>query len=49
MVVEVEDAVRVQMNSTSEEAILEEVKEWVEDPFYSRTIETKYFKLAKTY
>lgn len=46
----IEDVVRAQRhNTTDEEVIIEEVKGWVDDPLYSRTPETKYFKLAETY
>jgi hypothetical protein len=35
--------------STLDSIIVEEVQEWVEDPIYSRTQDTKYFRIAKAY
>jgi hypothetical protein len=45
----IEEDVKIQRHNTTGEVIVEEVKAWVDDPFYSRTRETKYFKLAETY
>jgi hypothetical protein len=44
----IEDAMRIQRKNTTEEVIMGEVKEWVDDPYYTKTQETKYFKLAET-
>jgi hypothetical protein len=46
---EIEEVVRIQRHNTTKEVIVKKVKPWLDDPYYSRTHETKYFKLAKTY
>jgi phage baseplate assembly protein gpV len=40
--------VRVKRLNTTEEVTVEEVKVWVDDPFFSKTYDTEYFKLEKT-
>jgi hypothetical protein len=47
-VVEVEATMREKQLATLNNEIMNEVKDWVTDLVYSRTRDTKYFKLAKT-
>jgi hypothetical protein len=47
--IEIKKAIQIQHHNISEEGIFQEVKGWVDDPQYSRTQETKYFKLVETY
>jgi len=46
---EIDEVVRIHRKNIAEEVIMEEVKAWVEEPFYSRTRKTKYFKSDETY
>lgn len=44
---EVEEQVQKHMREMSNEEVLDDVEDWVEDPFYNRMRETKYFRLSK--
>jgi hypothetical protein len=46
---DIEDIVTCQWKKISDEYIVQEVKDWVENPKYTRSIETKYFILVETY
>jgi hypothetical protein len=46
---DVEDAVWPYRLATYDKDILEEVRDWVDDPFYSRTRETNYFIILDIY
>jgi hypothetical protein len=49
VVEEVEERVQSSEANMYDREMLEEVEDWVEDPFYSKTRETKYFKIVEIY
>jgi hypothetical protein len=45
----VEEEIRAKCQVTLDDKIMEEFQEWMEDPIHSRTQETKFFKILKSY
>jgi hypothetical protein len=40
---------RAKSHLTPNDKIMEEIQGWVDDPMYSRTWDTKFFKIVETY